>query len=203
MLSPGAMTHLPVMMSSIAPSFPSYTCLLSFPWRLRSSVISSCCCRFPLCDGDWERRTDRIGNEGSRRHTATLRCISVRLETPQRSEVGGLTLVSSSCCSSCSIFSSNICSWRLLCSFSSSASWQENSGRTLFSPTLHIAWTLSPPEGHGVGGAYADGLIRRRSLACLLTLYALMKRTKTGKKTEGGIVLELSPKNVTASSNAS
>lgn len=36
-----------------------------------------------------------------------------------------LTLVSSSCCSSCSIFSSNICSWRLLCSFSSSASWSE------------------------------------------------------------------------------
>lgn len=57
--------------------------------------------------------------------------------------------------------------------------------------------------GHGVGGAYTDGLRRGRSLACLLTLYALMKRTKTGKKTEGGIVLELSPKNVTASSNAS
>lgn len=36
-----------------------------------------------------------------------------------------------------------------------------------------------------------------------LTLYALMKRTKMGKKTDGGIVLELSPKNFTTSSNAS
>lgn len=44
---------------------------------------------------------------------------------------------------------------------------------------------------------------RRWSLAGLLTLYALIKRTKMGNKTEGGIVLELSPKNFTTSSKAS
>lgn len=35
------------------------------------------------------------------------------------------------------------------------------------------------------------------------TLKALMKRTKIGKNTEGGMVLELSPKNLTTSSKAS
>lgn len=37
----------------------------------------------------------------------------------------------------------------------------------------------------------------------LPTLKALMKRTKIGKNTEGGMVLELSPKNLTTSSKAS
>lgn len=35
------------------------------------------------------------------------------------------------------------------------------------------------------------------------TLYAFTKRTNTGKNTDGGVVFELSPKNLTASSKAS
>lgn len=42
------------MMSSMAPSLPSYTCRLSLTCRPRSSAISSCCCRLLLWEGDWE-----------------------------------------------------------------------------------------------------------------------------------------------------
>lgn len=42
------------MMSSMAPSLPSYTCRLSLTCRRRSSAISSCCCRLLLWEGDWE-----------------------------------------------------------------------------------------------------------------------------------------------------
>lgn len=53
--------------------------------------------------------------------------------------------------------------------------------------TQRSPWVTWLPAGGGV----------------LPTLKALMKRTKIGKKTEGGIVLELSPKNLTTSSKAS
>lgn len=50
---------LPVMISSMAPSFPSYTCLLSFTCRRLNSAINSCCCLFDLWEGDWGERTGR------------------------------------------------------------------------------------------------------------------------------------------------
>lgn len=201
MLSPVTMTHLPVMMSSIAPSFPSYTCLLSFPWRLRSSVISSCCCRFPRCDGDWERRTDRVSTEWWRHHAATLRCISVRLETLQGSEVGIWPW--------CPPPAAPLAPFSQVtsapgASFVRSPLLPADCKKTLIilldaARRLDTVSSRRPQSGRSLRWQPERG----RSLACLLTLYALMKRTKTGKKTEGGIVLELSPKNVTASSNAS
>ena len=52
---------LPVIISSMAPSFPSYTCLLSLTCRLLNSAINSCCCLFDLWEGDWgEKRKAEI-----------------------------------------------------------------------------------------------------------------------------------------------
>lgn len=42
---------VPVMMSSMVPSLPSYTGRWSLAWRRRSSAISSCCCHLLRCEG--------------------------------------------------------------------------------------------------------------------------------------------------------
>lgn len=55
---------------------------------------------------------------------------------------------SSSCCSSCSSFSNNICSCRLLCSFSSSASWTQ--GHDLFVSHMNLLRLSEVPLTYSV-----------------------------------------------------
>lgn len=88
-----------------------------------------------------------------------------------------------SCSSS---FSISICSCLFLCSFSSSACWNKDVHD--FCVTYCI-WFLC--------------WIFRRCQTADFTLYVFTKRTNTGKNTDGGMVLEFSPKNLTTSSKAS
>lgn len=197
-------------MSSMAPSFPSYTCLLSFPCRLRSSVISSCCCRFPLCDGDWtEKEVEESFQCWSCCFLFSL-CFdsephAVRWFNQQMVNVndGGVMQMNAAVQS----WSGRISPWcpppaAPLAPFS----------QVTFAPDASFVRSPLLPADHNktFSAIYSSQccmlyviLISPDEEVELLTLYALMKRTKTGKKTEGGIVFELSPKNVTTSSNAS
>lgn len=55
----GERVALPVIISSMVPSFPSYTGLCSLACRLLSSVIRSCCwcCLLLFWTWDWSRQT--------------------------------------------------------------------------------------------------------------------------------------------------
>lgn len=181
-------------------------------------MISSCCWRFPLLDGDWRRRGGEysvsvrhvslwcFSHVVSRRsptppptsstvqqfsldvYSTTLQCIILTLTLKVRGH--SLTLVSSSsCCSSCSSFSSNICSWRLLCSFSSSASWSHTNTETLTLNSLDFcAWlcvlggVLREPQNHK-----ARSLTKSWSHRCVLFTHPVgfNETNKDGEK-DGG-----------------
>lgn len=102
---------------------------------------------------------------------------------------------------SCSIsFSIIICSCLFLCSLSSSACWQRENTHQAFGS--HATWVMNTGMFYTTRGS--DWMKRERWFAISpFTLYAFTKRTNTGKNTDGGVVLEFSPKNFTTSSKAS
>lgn len=117
----------PVMMSSIVPSFPSYTGRWSLACRLRSSAISSCCCCLffwawtctsaeDICTvrcAFWHTTKLYLALNKHRICFIQLRCMNC-------------TLGSRCLASSASNFSLIACSCFFLCSFASSAScWEE------------------------------------------------------------------------------
>lgn len=113
----------PVMMSSMVPSFPSYTGRWSLACRRRSSAISSCCCCLFFWAWTWTSAED----------ICTVRCAlwnTTKLYlAPNKQRVAFIQHVRmnrtlGSCClaSSASNFSLIACSCFFLCSFSSTAS---------------------------------------------------------------------------------
>lgn len=145
-----ALSVPPVMMSSMVPSFPSYTGLCSLACFRRSSAISSCCCC--LFFWAWTCAQVRAGRVGGylcsllcclARHKALFSCWVNTGWVPSHS-----TVTLGSCClaSSASCFSLIACSCFFLSSFSSTAScWQESSQQQV--AQINQGWLLCLAKG--------------------------------------------------------